>query len=291
MHSYFNAKTFRTAILAGVAVGIAGWGYLAYMHIYNGIIGAVLFSFGLLTVVGYKLPLYTGTAGFVALRDEEGRSCWMSAIGQVLFILLGNITGCLLVSLLSRLSPIDLGGAAQKILDVGAGSGCHALALQKMGKEVTAIDISELSVEVMRERGVEDARAVDLYDEHFVERYDTILLLMNGSGIIGNIEGMERFFLRMKQLLKPGGCIYMDSSDLKYLFEEEDGSYLIDVAGDYYGIVDFQMQYKQVKGDTFDWLYIDFDTLSYYAEQFGFTAEVVCMGDHYDYLAALKCKM
>lgn len=181
--------------------------------------------------------------------------------------------------------------ARGKILDVGAGSGCHALALQKMGKEVTAIDISELSVEVMRERGVEDARAVDLYDEHFVERYDTILLLMNGSGIIGNIEGMECFFLRMKQLLKPGGCIYMDSSDLKYLFEEEDGSYLIDVAGDYYGIVDFQMQYKQVKGDTFDWLYIDFDTLSYYAEQFGFTAEVVCMGDHYDYLAALKRKM
>ena len=117
MQSYFNAKTFRTAILAGVAVGIAGWGYLAYMHIYNGIIGAVLFSFGLLTVVGYKLPLYTGTAGFIALRDEEERSCWMSAIGQVLFILLGNIIGCLLVSLLSRLSPIDLGSAAQKILE------------------------------------------------------------------------------------------------------------------------------------------------------------------------------
>ena len=169
-----------------------------------------------------------------------------------------------------------------KVLDVGAGSGCHALALQKMGKEVTAIDISELSVEVMRERGVSDARAVDLYDEHLAEQYDTILLLMNGSGIIGNISGMERFFLRMKQLLKPNGCIYMDSSDLKYLFEEEDGSYLIDVAGDYYGVVDFRMQYKQVKGETFDWLYIDFDTLSYYAEQHGFRAELVCQGEHYD---------
>ena len=111
---------------------------------------------------------------------------------------------------------------------------------------------------------------------------------MNGSGIIGNIEGMERFFLRMKQLLRPGGCIYMDSSDLKYLFEEEDGSYLIDVAGDYYGIVDFRMQYKQVKGEAFDWLYIDFDTLSYYAEQYGFRAELVCQGEHYDYLARLS---
>ena len=82
----------------------------------------------------------------------------------------------------------------------------------------------------------------------------------------------------------------MDSSDLKYLFEEEDGSYLIDVAGDYYGVVDFRMQYKQVKGDTFDWLYIDFDTLSYYAEQYGFHAELVSQGEHYDYLAALKIK-
>lgn len=180
--------------------------------------------------------------------------------------------------------------ARGKVLDVGAGSGCHALALQAMGKEVTAIDISELSVEVMRQRGVEDARAVDLYDERFVEQYDTILLLMNGSGIIGNIEGMERFFFRMKQLLRPNGYIYMDSSDLKYLFEEEDGSYLIDVAGDYYGLVDFQMQYKQVKGDSFDWLYIDFDTLSYYAEQYGFSAELVSQGEHYDYLAALKMK-
>lgn len=180
--------------------------------------------------------------------------------------------------------------ATGRILDVGAGSGCHALALQEMGKEVTAIDISELSVEVMQERGVRDARAIDLYDERFAEQYDTILLLMNGSGIIGNMEGMEPFFRRMKRLLKPGGCIYMDSSDLKYLFEEEDGSFLIDIADDYYGLVDFQMQYKQVKGDVFDWLYIDFDTLAYYAEQHGFTAEMVCEGEHYDYLAKLSCK-
>ena len=106
-------NTFRLAIIAGVAVGIAGWGYLACTNI----IGAVLFSFGLLTVVGYKLPLYTGTAGFVPLRDEQGRSCWGSAIGKLLLILSGNITGCLLVALLTRLSPMDLGVSAQKILE------------------------------------------------------------------------------------------------------------------------------------------------------------------------------
>lgn len=176
------------------------------------------------------------------------------------------------------------------ILDVGAGSGCHALALQKLGKKVTAIDISELSVNVMCERGVDDARAIDLYDEHLAETYDTILLLMNGSGIIGNMEGMERFFMRMKQLLRPGGCIYMDSSDLKYLFEEEDGSFVIDIAGDYYGLVDFRMQYKQVKGEAFDWLYIDFETLTFYAEQYGFSTELICEGKHYDYLAKIFLK-
>ena len=191
---------------------------------------------------------------------------------------------------LDEMPPLEqqaLNLACGHILDVGAGSGCHALALQEMGKEVTAIDISQLSVEVMSRRGVKDARTIDLYDEHLDQQFDTILLLMNGSGIIGNIEGMERFFLRMKRLLAPGGCIYMDSSDLKYLFEEEDGSFLIDIAGDYYGIVDFRMQYKQVKGEPFDWLYIDFDTLSYYAQQYGFKAQVVSQGEHYDYLAKL----
>ncbi len=66
----------------------------------------------------------------------------------------------------------------------------------------------------------------------------------------------------MKQLLRPGGCILMDSSDLRYLFEDEDGSFLIDLAGDYYGEIDFRMQYKNIKGDSFDWLYVDFQTLS-----------------------------
>ncbi len=106
-------QTFRSSILSGIAVGIAGWGYLACTNI----IGAVLFSFGLLTVVNYKLKLYTGTAGFVALRSEDGTSRWLKAIGELLFILAGNILGCLFVSLFARLSPMELGEAAQKILE------------------------------------------------------------------------------------------------------------------------------------------------------------------------------
>ena len=174
-----------------------------------------------------------------------------------------------------------------RILDVGAGSGCHSLALQEAGKEVMAIDISPLSVEVMQQRGVQIVRQVNLFDEHFVDTFDTILMLMNGSGIVGRLENLPEFFKRMKCLLRPGGCVLMDSSDLRYIFEEEDGSFAIDLAAGYYGEVDFNMQYGSVKGDSFDWLYIDFQTLSYYATESGFRAELILEGEHYDYLARL----
>ena len=178
--------------------------------------------------------------------------------------------------------------ASGRILDCGAGSGCHALALQDMGKDVEAIDISPLSVEVMKKRGVQQAYQINLFDENYLQKFDTILMLMNGSGIIGKLENMGAFFTKMKQLLNPGGCIYMDSSDLRYLFEDEDGSFLVDLAAGYYGEIDFRMQYKQVRGEAFDWLYVDFQTLAYYANENGFKAEMVKEGEHYDYLACLK---
>ena len=178
--------------------------------------------------------------------------------------------------------------ATGKILDVGAGSGCHALALQEMDKEVCAIDISPLSVEVMKQRGVNDARLVNLFDEQFTGQFDTILMLMNGSGIIGRLENMPAFFKKMKQLLRPGGCILMDSSDLRYLFEDEDGNLDIAPEDDYFGEIDFRMQYKSIKGDSFDWLYIDFNTLNLYARQAGFKAEKIENGEHYDYLARIS---
>lgn len=172
------------------------------------------------------------------------------------------------------------------ILDVGAGSGCHCVALQEMSKRCMAIDISELSVEVMKDRGV-DARLINLFDENFVGQFDTILMLMNGTGIIGRLENMPRFFNRVKHLLAPGGRVILDSSDLRYLYEEEDGSLMIDLADEYYGLLDYQMEYKGILGEPFDWLYVDFNTLAYYAEQNGFKAELLSEGEHYDYLASL----
>ena len=185
-----------------------------------------------------------------------------------------------------RLEQIALEQAQGRILDVGAGSGCHSLELLKMGKDVVAIDISPLSVNVMLERGV-PARQVNFYDPAFEERFDTVLMLMNGTGIIGNLDNIGQFFQRLRNLLNPGGSVLIDSSDLRYLFLEEDGSLMIDLADDYYGQLDYQMQYKDVVGEPFDWLYLDFNTLAYYAEEYGFSAGLVAEGEHYDYLARL----
>jgi SAM-dependent methyltransferase len=176
--------------------------------------------------------------------------------------------------------------ASGRILDVGAGSGCHSMALKEMGKDCVAMEISQLSVEVMRQRGL-DARLVNLYDESFNEKFDTILMLMNGTGIVGTLDNMPAFFERMKQLLTPDGCILIDSSDLRYLYKEEDGSLMIDLADDYYGQLDYRMEYKNILGEPFDWLYVDFETLAIYAAESGFTAELLEEGEHYDYLAKL----
>ena len=163
-----------------------------------------------------------------------------------------------------------------KILDVGAGSGCHSLALQEMEKEVKAIDISPLSIETMQKRGVKDVALQNFFSQQFT-----------GSGIVGRIANLPIFFQTIKRLLAPGGCVLMDSSDLRYLFEDEDGNLDIDPEDDYYGEVDFRMQYKNIKGDSFDWLYIDFQTLSLHAANNGFKAEMIKEGEHFDYLAKI----
>ena len=191
-----------------------------------------------------------------------------------------------IVCLLPINEKLALELAHGRILDVGAGSGCHSLALRELGKDAVAIDISPLSVDVMKDRGL-DARQINLYDESFDEKFDTVLMLMNGTGIIGTLENMPVFFDRIRSLLRPGGSLLIDSSDLRYLYEEEDGSLMIDLADDYYGLLDYQMQYEDVLGEPFDWLYVDFDTLAFYAEENGFKAELAAEGEHYDYLARL----
>lgn len=176
-----------------------------------------------------------------------------------------------------------------RVLDVGAGAGCHSLELQKRGHKVVAIDISRQSVDVMTARGI-DARIVNFFDETFTEKFDTILLAMNGIGIVGKVDRLADFFRSAKRLLAPHGQVLLDSSDIRYVFMNDDGSMDINLAAGYYGEVDYKMRYRNTTGEPFDWLYIDFDTLSMYANENGFYCEKCTDGNHYDYLARLTIR-
>ena len=125
-------------------------------------------------------------------------------------------------------------------------------------------------------------------DYHLQGKYDTLLLLMNGTGIAGKAERLPSLLGRLRQLLAPDGQILIDSSDLKYVYEDEDGSFDIDTDAGYYGEVDYQMVYGRIKGEPFDWLYADFALLASAAASCGLKAELVAQGEHYDYLARIQ---
>lgn len=182
---------------------------------------------------------------------------------------------------------IALGEARGHTLDVGAGSGCHSLELQQRGLQTTAIDISPLAVTTMQERGVNDARLVDFFSPQLQGQFHTILMLMNGLGIVGRLHNMPQFFARLEELLAPGGQALVTSSDLRYIFEDEEGEMDWDPTQDYYGQVDYWMQCGTVKGPAFDWLFLDPTSLQRLAQKHGFRAEIIYNGPHYDYLARI----
>lgn len=180
-----------------------------------------------------------------------------------------------------------LNEARGKVLDVGAGAGCHALALQERGLDVTAVDISPLSCETMKERGVANVECVNIFNQRFQERFDTLLLLMNGTGIAGKLSRLPQLLSRLKQLMNPGAQILIDSSDLRYVYEDENGVLDVDLDGAYYGEVDYQMTYRNIMGKRFDWLYADSVVLAECCRQCGLKCEILAQGNHYDYLARI----
>ncbi len=174
-----------------------------------------------------------------------------------------------------------------KVLDIGAGAGSHALWLQEQGFDVTALEISPGCCEIMEKRGIKNILKKDFFTLPEETRYDTLLMLMNGIGIVGTINRLKEFFNVARKLLKPGGQILVDSSDLRYLFLEDDGSILINLNDKYYGEVEYRMSYNKQKGRRFPWLFIDDQLMEYHAEKSGFRFERMMEGDHYDYLARL----
>lgn len=186
---------------------------------------------------------------------------------------------------LPKLEKLALKNCKGKILDVGAGSGCHSVILNKKGFDVSAIDTSKGAVEVINKRGV-DAKCVSFYT--IEEQYDTLLILMNGVGIAGTLAALPEFLNKAKSLLKPDGQILIDSSDIKYMFEEEDGSVWMDLNSSYYGEVRYQMQYKELITAEFDWLFVDFEKLRTVAVSIGLKTELIFEDEFDQYLVKLS---
>ena len=176
--------------------------------------------------------------------------------------------------------------AKGKVLDVGCGSGSHCLYLQEKGLDVKAIDISPGAIEVTKQRGVKQTEVKAFLNE--TERFDTILLLMNGTGIFQELSQVSKYLIHLKSLLNPGGQILIDSSDIKYMYEGEDGGFWIDSNANYYGELDYFLSYKGEKEEPLKWLYLDFNTLLTACTAIGLQCELVTEGEHFDYLARLS---
>lgn len=173
-----------------------------------------------------------------------------------------------------------LGLCKGSVLDVGAGVGSHALLLDKKGVDVTAIDISSTAVAIMQERGVKKPMLKDFFS--IVEKYDTLLFMMNGIGLTGTLQGFENFLETAKNILNKNGQLLFDSSNISYLYDN-----MPMPENQYFGEISYCYEYKEQKGDWFNWLYIDPTTLQRLSKQHGWNCKIVYVDGQDQYLAQL----
>lgn len=176
--------------------------------------------------------------------------------------------------------------AEGKVLDIGAGAGSHALYLQNQRNlDVLALDISPKSIEVCRLRGIKKAVCENMLALSG-ETFDTILMLMNGTGIFESLAKIDTYLQKLHSLLNENGQVLIDSTDILYMFDrDEDGGVYIPAEG-YYGELGYTVHYKGESEDPITWLYLDFNTLKNAAEHNGFKIEKI-MQDEDAYLAKL----
>lgn len=188
----------------------------------------------------------------------------------------------------SEMSDIDreaLSKTKGSILDVGAGAGSHSLYLQQKGKDITALEISPLACQIIRKRGLRKVINEDFFDFDTDSTFDTILLMMNGIGFVGSLNGLRDFLDQCETLLNPGGQILFDST-----FLSDDHKLWCEQNQSEYGKVDYQMIYNEFATDSFYWLYIDYEVIKKIAVEHGFEAHLEYKNEKDEYVASLRKK-
>ncbi len=208
---------------------------------------------------------------------------------------MSTVQGATMLRDFERMNDVEkyaLAACRGRVVDVGAGAGCHSLVLQSRNLDVDAIDISPGCVEIMRRRGVKKSYHRNILDLRN-SRYDTVLMLMNGIGISGSLDGLNLFIQNLDTLLAPSGQLLVDSTDLtgEYL---KKGEAVYDEEGGYCGETDFVMIYKGLRSDPFSWLYVDFELLYTICSFHGFQCDKLIQTEEKHFLArvyrSIECR-
>ncbi|HIK19708.1 MAG TPA: class I SAM-dependent methyltransferase [Synechococcus sp. M44_DOE_062] len=193
-----------------------------------------------------------------------------------------------------------------RVLDIGAGTGRHSLLLQEEGFAVAALDRSPVALQIMAERGVRCRIAADLFHWPGPEDpFDTLLLLMNGVGLVGSPSGLEHFLRLARHWIQPTGQLLLDSTDLSDTGDladledlpaerelenwespsgkltepahlEADGSEDCKEGSEPTAkVVNFVAEYNGQRGDPFPWLFVDPETLLQCAHANGWQGQIV----------------
>jgi len=229
-----------------------------------------------------KDPLGTMLSDFCSGDSGAFLNVWSSTLEM------STMQGTTMLRGFERMNDVEkcaLAACRGRILDVGAGAGCHSLVLQSRGLDVDAIDISPGCVEVMRRRGVEKSYHRNILDLRN-SRYDTVLMLMNGIGISGSLDGLNLFIQSLDTLLAPRGQLFADSTDLTVKFLKKDEA-VYDEEGGYCGETDFVMIYKGMRSDPFSWLYVDFELLHTICSFHGFRCDKLIETEEKNFLARI----
>ena len=172
------------------------------------------------------------------------------------------------------------------VLDIGCGSGSHTLHLQNKGFQTKAIDISENAIKACTLRGIKNAKKQNIWTLKN-EKFDTILALMNGAGVCGTLDNLTSFLEHLKTLLNPNGQILLDSSDILYMYNDTLENIVLPENRNYYGEVVFEFMYKGMYSEKFNWLFINFTDLQFYAKKAGLKCTLIKEGFHHEFLVRM----